>query len=427
MTELIVLLDNREVGRVLNNRKGRLSFVYKETWRSSVAAYPLSLSMPLASAEHSHAKIDAFLWGLLPDNTRILENWGSRFHVSPRNAFGLIAAVGEDCAGAVQWVRPERLETVLKGKPPEINWLKEADIAARLRSLRTDPSAWRKTSDTGQFSLAGAQAKTALLREKGRWGIPAGRVPTTHIFKPPLAEFDGHVENEHFCLQLARSLGLPVPNSEVMHFEDQRAIVVERYDRRRVEGRLRRVHQEDICQALGLPPTKKYENEGGPGVRHIVELLRTHSTDRDQDIETFLEAVAFNWLIAGTDAHAKNYAILLGAQGAVRLAPLYDMASILPYPPIDALSLKLAMKIGGEYRLRIIGARQWEKLATECRLRPDQTLTRIKELARSLPDHISQTQKQVAAEGLKHPLLHRLSQALMTRARRCEKVLHLRS
>src|SRR5258708_38980229 len=150
-----------------------------------------------------------------------------------------------------------------------------------------------------------------------------------------------------------------------MDFGGERGMVVERYDRRRVEGRLRRVHQEDICQALGLPPTKKYENEGGPGVRHIVELLRTHSTDRDQDIETFLEAVAFNWLIAGTDAHAQNYAILLGAQGPVRLAPLYDMASILPYPPIDALSLKLAMKIGGEDRLRNIRARQWENLHTQ--------------------------------------------------------------
>jgi serine/threonine-protein kinase HipA len=424
MTELIALLDNQEVGRV-QNQNGRLSFVYKETWRSLPAAYPLSLSMPLTSAEHGHAKVDAFLWGLLPDNSRILENWGSRFHVSPRNVFGLIAAVGEDCAGAVQWVRPERLETVLHKKSEKIDWLTETEIAARLRSLQSDPSAWRQIGDTGQFSLAGAQAKTALLLEKGRWGIPSGRIPTTHILKPSSVNFEGHVENEHFCLQLAQSLGLPVPRSHVLHFEDQVVISVERYDRRHVGRVLHRVHQEDICQALGLVPTKKYENEGGPGIRQIMDLLRTHSADRDQDFDTFLTAIALNWLIAGTDAHAKNYALLLGAEGAVRLAPLYDVASILPYPTMDVMSAKLAMKIGGEYRLRYIGARQWEKLATTCGLRPEETLTKIKNLTQSLPDHIMETQKQLASEGLRHPLLHRLSQTLITRAQHCKKLLGL--
>src|SRR5207253_5610825 len=121
-----------------------------------------------------------------------------------------------------------------------------------------------------------------------KWGVPSGRLPTTHILKPPIPEFDGHVENEHFCLLLAGSLGLPVPKAEVIRFEDQEAIVIERYDRVRVRGTLRRVHQEDICQALGLPPTK-YENVGGPGVRQIIELLRTFSTDRNEDIESFID------------------------------------------------------------------------------------------------------------------------------------------
>src|SRR6202043_1593433 len=110
-------------------------------------------------------------------------------------------------------------------------WLDEAAVAERLRLLRADPSAGREAKDTGQFSLAGAQPKTPLLFENGRWGVPSGRVPTSHILKPPTGEFDGHAENEHFSLELARALGLAVPNSAIMHFENEIAIVVERYDR----------------------------------------------------------------------------------------------------------------------------------------------------------------------------------------------------
>ena len=183
--------------------------------------------------------------------------------------------VGEDCAGAVQFVSPERLETLIaEPAAREIQWLTEEDVAERLRTLRADHSAWRAASDTGQFSLAGAQPKTALLFERKRWGVPSGRIPTTHILKPPTGEWDGHAENEHFSLQLARSLGLIVPNSSVVRFQDEIAIVVERYDRARAGGRWVRIHQEDMCQALGLHPTRKHESDGGPGVRRIVELLR---------------------------------------------------------------------------------------------------------------------------------------------------------
>jgi serine/threonine-protein kinase HipA len=220
--------------------------------------------------------------------------------------------------------------------------------------LRADHSAWRIPRDTGQFSLAGAKPKTALLFENGRWGVPSGRVPTTHIFKPPTGELDGHVENEHFCLELARALGLPVADSRIMRFQDEIAIVVERYDRVRTETGLRRVHQEDMCQAFAIPPTRKYQNEGGPGIRDIVELLTAKSTSRGEDVATFLDSVAYNWLIVGTDAHAKNYALLIGAEGRIRLAPLYDMASVLPYPAIGIEKAKLSMKLGGEYRLRNI-------------------------------------------------------------------------
>ena len=414
--ELIALLDGKETGRVVRANHGKLTFSYKEEWRDADSAYPLSLSMPLALAEHPNAKIDPFLWGLLPDNEIVLGNWARKFHVSPRNAFSLIACVGEDCAGAIQFVQPERLDAIMGTAAPSIEWLDEAEIARRLRALREDQSAWRAPRDTGQFSLAGAQPKTALLFDNKKWGVPSGRVPTTHILKPPSGEFDGHAENEHFCLELARALGLPVVDSRIMHFKDEIAIVVERYDRLRISGTLHRVHQEDICQALSIPPTRKYQNEGGPGIREIVGLLSENSSMPKEDITTFLDSAAYNWLIARTDAHAKNYALLIGAGGQIRLAPLYDMASVLPYPGINIDKVKVSMKIGGEYHLRNIRPYHWRKLAAELKLDPDTTLHRVSDLAAQLKDQVSGVKGQMTKEGLKHPIITRLADAIAKRA-----------
>ena len=202
--ELVALLAGNEIGRVRNDARGRLTFVYDNNWRGTRGAYPLSLSMPLAAEEHGPAVVQAFLWGLLPDNERVLDRWAKKFQVSARNVFALISHVGEDCAGAIQFVRPDRLEALKSGKGDIVEWLDEPAIAKRLQTLREDHAAWRLPRDTGQFSLAGAQPKTALLLQKGRWGVPSGRIPTTHILKPPTGHFDGHAENEHLCLLLAR-------------------------------------------------------------------------------------------------------------------------------------------------------------------------------------------------------------------------------
>ncbi|QYU70467.1 HipA N-terminal domain-containing protein [Leptolyngbya sp. 15MV] len=173
-SELAVLLEARHVGTVSQDARGKMTFRYEENWRDTRGAYPLSLSMPLLAQEHRHDRIDAFIWGLLPDNEQVLDRWAKKFQVSARNAFALIANVGEDCAGAVQFVRPERLDAVLGGSDSDIDWLDEAGVAERLRALREDHSAWRRPADTGQFSLAGAQPKTALLCQDGRWGVPSG-------------------------------------------------------------------------------------------------------------------------------------------------------------------------------------------------------------------------------------------------------------
>ncbi|HVI98275.1 MAG TPA: type II toxin-antitoxin system HipA family toxin [Sphingomonas sp.] len=423
--ELFVLLSNRVVGRVIQDDRGKLSFTYDEAWRDIRGSYPLSLSMPLAALEHRHDEISAYIWGLLPDNERVLDRWAKKFQVSARNPFALIANVGEDCAGAVQFVRPERLDAVIDSEGGDIAWLEEAEIAARIRQLREDQSAWRLPADTGQFSLAGAQPKTALLLQNGQWGVPSGRTPTTHILKPPSADFDGHAENEHFCLAVARALGLPVATSTVMRFEDEVVFVVDRYDRQATEGGVIRIHQEDMCQALGVPPTHKYENEGGPGVAQIVDLLRENSGAPGEDVQVFIDVVALNWLIGGTDAHAKNYSILIGAAGRVRLAPFYDVASILPYKDFDPMRAKLAMKLGGKYRLRDISARDWEKLADELGLKQNAVSERVLAMAEALPAAADGVRRQMRETGMTHGIVDRLVDRLSEHAARCARLFAL--
>jgi serine/threonine-protein kinase HipA len=418
--ELIVLLDEKEVGRVSRDAHSRLRFIYNDDWRNGADAFPLSLSMSLGAKEHGRSVVEAFLWGLLPDNERVLARWAAKFHVSARNVFALISHVGEDCAGAVQFVTPERLEAIRSGKGDKVEWLDESEVAKRLEILRKDHAAWRLPSDTGQFSLAGAQPKTALLLQNDRWGIPSGRTPTTHILKPPTGQFDGHAENEHICLMLARGLGLPAAQTKVMRFKEEIAIVIERYDRLPKGNDIIRVHQEDVCQSQGIMPTKKYQNEGGPSPRDIIQLLRTYSTDREEDVDTFIGALGFNWLIAGTDAHAKNFSLLLSGR-RVRLAPLYDIASILPYDGFDMHKVKFAMKVGGEYKLSQIGLRQWQKFAREVRVESEELVARLAAMARQLPDTVNSARVRAREQGLDSSIIERLAANLIERACECER------
>nr|MDT0666029.1 HipA domain-containing protein [Micromonospora sp. DSM 115978] len=188
-----------------------------------------------------------------------------------------------------------------------VEWIEESEIAARLRELRADPTAWHP-GGTGHFSLAGAQAKTALYYDERteRWGDPWGAMPTTHILKPAVSGFDDHDLNEHLCLRTARQLGLDTARTHLTSFEDERVVVVERYDRVRVpDGTVRRVHQEDACQALGVLPTSKYQNEGGPSAEDVIALLRTTvrpTSLAESSVRRFVGALAFNWVLGGTDA-----------------------------------------------------------------------------------------------------------------------------
>lgn len=416
---LWVVANGRRMGTVFS-RAGRLSFCYEQEWQEWGQAFPLSVAMPLPQREHGPAVVDAFLWGLLPDNTRVLEAWGRRFHVSPRNVFGLLDAIGEDCAGAVQFVRPERAEEIMGRDYREaVDWMTDDDLAERLEAVRRDHGAQRFSQDRGQFSLAGAQPKLALYQSPldGRWGVPYGMTPTTHILKPALGDFEGLAENEHFCLTLARLVGLPGAQSRVILADRIPTIVTRRYDRVFREGKCLRVHQEDLCQAMGIPPERKYQSEGGPGVVEIGQLLYDVSDAAVEDVRIFAKSVIFNFLIAGTDAHAKNYSLLLGARSQVRLAPLYDVVSSLPYPQtIAPLKAKMALKIGGKYKFREVQPSHWEACARELNIRWPEFRELFGQLADGLIRHAPEAAEILRKEGLTHPVIGKLEQGVMERA-----------
>jgi serine/threonine-protein kinase HipA len=422
--ELHALANGVSMGRVIwDSEKDRLAFEYAPSWQENAQAYPLSLSMPLAATSHAHAVVEPFLWGLLPDNNEILRRWGQRFQVSPRNPFRLLANVGEDCAGAVQLVKPESVSDYLaESQKGKVDWLTDDEIAARMDLLRRDASTGRTGEDTGQFSLAGAQPKTALFHdsERDRWGVPSGAIPTTHIFKPAMSAFEGYAENEHFCLRLAQELDLPAASSRVLFFKEIPVIVVERYDRLREGKKVIRIHQEDACQALSRMPQQKYQNEGGPSTLEIFKLLQEWSSNRQVDEEVFIKSLVLNWILYGTDGHAKNYSLLIASGSQVRLAPLYDIGSALPYPDaVPPRKAKLALKIGGQYLVSRIGRHEWEKFAVEHRLDKEKLIESIVNMAKGLPNLVDNLEREMRQQGISNPVTKKLAESLSARSQEC--------
>lgn len=418
---LAVLLDDSVAGTLTRLPGGRLRFDYDDDYRGRPDAVPLSLSMPTQVRSHPDRAVTPWLWGLLPDNEAVLGRWARQFHASP-SPFSLLATpIGKDCAGAVQFATPEVAEQLLQ-RTGDVTWLTEDDVAQRLRELKDDSTAWLGRSFTGQFSLAGAQAKTALFFQDGRWGVPSGATPTSHILKPAVAGFDDHDLNEHLCLDAARRAGLLVARTRVSRFGDESAIVVDRYDRLQIDDRIVRVHQEDLCQALGVPPDRKYQNEGGPGPIQIVDLLR-HAMPAhvaDDAVWRFIDALVWNWLIAGTDAHAKNYSLLL-ASNQVRLAPLYDIASALPYG-VHEKKLRLAMKIGGHYDV-FTYRNPWPRAAHELGVDTETLIDRVRGLAARTADAFADAAAAPGVANLRRDRTGRLVDFVSERVTRCVALL----
>ena len=425
-TELCLILGDDVAGTVTRLASGKLAFTYDRTYVAKRGATtPVSVSMPTQISSHADSRITPWLWGLLPDNDAVLNRWSRDFHVSASSPFSLLATpLGEDCPGAVRLIPPDRLTATRdQSDLSDVEWLTEAEVAQRLRDLKKDNTAWLGAKQGGRFSLAGAQAKTALLRDGGRWGDPHGTTATSHILKPAIEGFDNHDLNEHLCLSAMRAAGLLAVRTSVERFEDQTAIVVARYDRVVRDKHQLRLHQEDLCQALGVHPANKYQNEGGPSPSDIAALFRRvmpRSAARDAT-RAFLDALVWNWVIAGTDAHAKNYSLLLlGNQ--VRLAPFYDVTSALPYDSIPEQKMRLAMKFGTGYRVNP-GSSPWGHLSADLQLPEEEIRGRAARIVAAAPEAFSIAAADPAVQGFESSLPRRMTDLVSERAKKCEKYL----
>jgi len=382
---LAVILDGVPIGEIQRRGGERLEFRYDDNYRTSFGALPLSLCMPVSRRAHPDRWISPWLWGLLPDSEDVRKAWCKGTTASYNSAFEMLSTpIGYDCAGAVQFCKPDNVNWLAE-RGGDLEPLSEHGVAGRLRALVGDETAWLDRSRHLQFSLAGGQRKTALHLADGTWSVPKGATPTTHILKPTIHGLRHSDINEHLCLTAARLLGLAAAQTTLGIFEDQTAAVVTRFDRPRISGEFYRAHQEDLCQALAINPGHKYENQGGPSALTSIDVLRQHTGEyAHNDITRFVDTLALNWLLGGTDGHGKNYSLLIDEHN-VRLSPLYDVNSVLPYVVGSEHTQALAMSVGRHYELGKITAHDWAAVARLARLDVDTTIERILSIAARLP------------------------------------------
>nr|WP_278434336.1 type II toxin-antitoxin system HipA family toxin [Brucella anthropi] len=357
---LNVWWDSRVVGQFTQDRHGDIAFQYADAWLGDQTTPPLSASLPKRPEQFSRRECRPFFGGLLPEESQRLVA-AQALGVSPGNDFALLDRLGGDVAGALQLLPEGELPpdvTVNAGAQPT-----PLDDAGIVRILDALPNRPLLAGEEGlRLSLAGAQSKVPVVVIDGRIALPLPGQPTTHILKPPIARFKGTTENEAFVMSLAAAIGLDVAPVEARTVEGRPFLLVERYDRVRDNlGVMHRIHQEDFCQALGVPPESKYASEGGPTFKDCFELLRRVSARPATDIAKLLDAAIFNLIVGNADAHGKNYSILYDGQGP-RMAPLYDLLSTVAYPDLSA---KMAMRIGKRATLAEIDADGWKVFAKD--------------------------------------------------------------
>ena len=417
MVNLPVYFEQRLVGRIDVDKNGP-GFTYNPDWVALRGAFPISITMPLKT---DRIASDVFLpWAanLLPESEQ-LRTLGQLLGLSRADVVGLLSAIGGDTAGALSVGQPGRTATV--------QWRSVETPEELERLIDGLPSKPFLVGEEGvSMSLAGAQTKlAAAVDEAGRISIPMNGSPSTHILKPDVPQLCGSIYNEAFCLTLARRINLSAPYVTTGRGGTRVYLLVERYDRRYQGGRWRCLHQEDYCQALGKPPSAKYESNqtgiSGPTLKEMFALTRRHMPPTE--ILRLLDRVIFNVLVCNTDAHAKNYAVMIGGNG-ISLAPTYD---VMCGEVWGSVTKNLVHKIGGSNRGEQLQARHWQRFARECGLNPKQVLDRVSALARSVISEVVEVEFEVAAmPGGGHPILAHTRQAVLDRAQTVLKQLQAR-
>ncbi|TQL45007.1 serine/threonine-protein kinase HipA [Homoserinimonas aerilata] len=386
---LSVYLDGTHIGTLAQSVGGAITFAYNDDYRRSRAATPLSLSMPLVRAAHKNKQVRAYLQGLLPDSDGRLAELGREHHVSPSNPFALLSHVGRDAAGAVQILPVGEGSPDAAQRQGDIAELDDSQFGAVVADVIANRDTWGRRESNARWSLPGAQPKVALFRTSdGTWAVPNDSTPTTHIIKPAVPPYSSHHINEFMTMSAARHLGLRVATDFMIETDrGDHAFVSERYDRVEQDGRWVRLHQEDFCQAMAVPPLLKYQKDGGPSIKQIARLFQglPDAEDRRVNARRFYDAIVFNLAAQGTDAHAKNYSFMLDGDRA-SMAPLYDLGSHAPYPSRGNAPLELSMSIDGEYRMRAVGIEALVKVGVGLGLDKDEAHDRVVELTAGIVD-----------------------------------------
>ena len=367
-SSLFIYMNGREVGEYIRLSGGANELVYSDSWLGLSGAIPLSLSLPLTDKRHKGDAVYNYFDNLLPDSMDIRNRIQARFGARTNQAFELLSCIGRDCAGAIQLTSgPAQVDV----KKIESVPLEEKEIAEDLRNYRALPLGMSKDRDF-RISIAGVQEKTALLMHHGQWHRPVGVTPTTHILKLPIGRIEhagidlsDSTENEWLCLEILKGFGLPVAPADIVTFEDVKTLVVERFDRKFTDDSwIIRLPTEDMCQANGIAPALKYENEGGPGIAKIMALLRS-SAHAEEDRFRFMQSVFLFWLLGAIDGHAKNFSIFLRAGGRFDLTPIYDVMSAYPLArkrQVEYRDMKMAMALHSKnvhYAWHEIMPRHW--------------------------------------------------------------------
>lgn len=371
-------MNGQHIGRLTRTTSGPLRFEYDAEWLHYEGCRPLSLSMPLGPHAYSGNIVENFFDNLLPDSQPIRNRIQARFGAATNRSFDLLWHIGRDCVGALQLLPDDTPSFDVRRI--EATSLTESEIAETLRNYTSMPLGMRRDGDF-RISIAGAQEKAAFLHYDGRWCSPSGVTPTSHIFKLPIGnishsnlDLTDSVENEWLSLQILKAYGLPVADAQIVTFEDVKTLIVKRFDRRWADARtwLIRLPQEDMCQALGVAPALKYEADGGPGMRPIMDLL-LGSSQAIADRHLFMKAQFLFWVLGAIDGHAKNFSIHLLPGGDYCATPLYDVISAYPLMAkrqVEARKLKMAMAVRGKnvhYSWSTIQLRHWLEVARQCR------------------------------------------------------------
>jgi len=404
---------------VLTQDEGYLSFRYLPQWLESKNAKPLSQSLPLRAEPFGDKIAKPFFAGLLPEGNKRAEV-ANILKVSSKNDFALLDGIGGECAGALILLEPGQTPPVEAHASKSIEWLEEDQLIEVLEKLPKRPLL---AGESGlRLSLAGAQEKLpVVVREvEGKdglshfeIGLPKNNIPSSYILKPEISGVDGSVYNEAFCLALARELKLDAATAKIGRTKDKTYLLVERYDRFLDDGQLRRLHQEDFCQALGVAPELKYQNEGGPTISDGFALVRKVTTPSAPNLLRLLDCIIFNCLVGNNDAHAKNFSLLY-SQSGIQLAPLYDVLSTAVYPD---LTDRMAMKIGSKYRFDELHARHWVQMAEAAQLGAPQLKRRVLEIAGLLPNLSQSLHTKFKVKGWDHPILNEITSLIKARCK----------